>query len=565
MKNSNATVVIKLVVTSSLGCTQDEFSHTFSTIENVVPAFTQSAKEGCGPLKVNFINTSTSLTNATFKWDFGNGITTTQVMPGQITFLPDPLGKDTTYNVSLTATTSCGAVTVINSVFVKAKPLSLFSPDKTAGCSPMKVTFSNTSPGGTNTYYFDFGDGTLLTKTDKSPVEHTYITGAVKDYVVKMIAKNDCGSEETSYTIRVSPNTILPELVVNANEKEGCAPLKVNFYNNSKGASSFKYDFGDGSTLVTRTAPEVVTHTFNTSGTFIVTLTASNGCSDTTTTETIKVLPQPAVTFTADITLGCPGLAVQFKNTSSGGISYLWDFGDGTTSAEFEPKHIFNGNQEFYTVSLQATNTLGCTNTLAMIQYIHIVPPPVAQFNVLPSTLISIPDYTFRFEDESTGNPSIWSWDFGDKQSSALKNPTHTYPDTGTYVVTLKVTNQQGCFTTTFKKVTIVGVPGYLYVPNSFMPGSETPELRVFKAKGSGIKTWKMSIFNKWGQSLWETTKLEEGRPVEGWDGIFSGTPVPQDVYFWKIDVELINGTAWKGMTYDSSAPKKTGIIHLIR
>jgi PKD repeat protein len=565
MKKSNTTVVIKLVVTSSLGCTQDEFSHTFSTIQNVVPAFTQSAREGCGPLKVNFINTSTSLTNATFKWDFGNGITTTQIMPGQITFLPDPLGKDTTYQVSLTSTTSCGATTVINSVLVKARPLSLFSPDKTAGCSPMKVTFSNTSPGGTNTYYFDFGDGTLLTKTDKSPVEHTYITGAVKDYVVKMIAKNDCGSEETSYTIRASPNTILPELVVNANEKEGCAPLKVNFYNNSKGASSFKYDFGDGSTLITRTAPEVVTHTFKTTGTFTVTLTASNGCSDTTTTETIKVLAQPAVAFTADVTLGCPGLAVQFKNTSSGGTSYLWNFGDGTTSAEFEPKHIFNGNQEFYTVTMQATNISGCTNTLAMIQYIHIVPAPAAHFNVLPSTLINIPDYTFRFEDESTGNPEIWTWDFGDKQSSALRNPSHTYLDTGTYVVTLKVTNQQGCFTTTFKKVTIAGVPGYLYLPNSFIPGSETPELRVFKAKGSGIKTWKMSIFNKWGQSLWETSKLEEGRPVEGWDGIFSGTPAPQGVYFWKIDVELINGTEWKGMTYDSSAPKRTGIIHLIR
>ncbi|KIO78546.1 hypothetical protein TH53_02945 [Pedobacter lusitanus] len=565
MKNSNATVVIKLVVSSSLGCTQDEFSHTFSTIENVVPAFTQSAKEGCGPLKVTFINTSTSLTSATFKWDFGNGITTTDVMPGQITFSPDPQGKDTTYMVSLTSTTACGKTTVVNSVFVKAKPVSLFSPDKTVGCSPMKVTFSNTSPGGTNTYYYDFGDGTLLTKTDKLPVEHTYVTGAVKDYIVRMLAKNECGSEESFYTIRVSPNTILPELVVNASEKEGCAPLKVNFYNNSKGASSFKYDFGDGSTLVTRSAPEVVTHTFNTSGTFTVTLTASNGCSDTTTTETVKVLPQPVVSFTADVTLGCPGLPVQFKNTSVGGVGYLWDFGDGTTSGELEPKHIFSSGQEFYTVSLKATNTLGCTNTLVMNEYIHIVPPPVASFNVLPSTLISIPDYTFRFQDESTGNPTIWSWDFGDKQLSALKNPSHTYPDTGTYVVTLRVTNQQGCFTTTFKKVTIVGVPGYLFVPNSFIPGSETPELRVFKAKGSGIKTWKMSIFNKWGQSLWETTKLDEGRPADGWDGIFNGSPVPQDVYFWKIDVQLINGTEWKGMTYDSSAPKRTGIIHLIR
>ncbi|RAJ21999.1 PKD domain-containing protein [Pedobacter cryoconitis] len=565
MKLSNSTVVIKLVVTSSLGCTQDEFSHTFSTIENVVPAFTQSAKEGCGPLKVNFINTSTSLTNATFFWDFGNGVTTTQVMPGQVTFQPDPLGKDTTYKVALTATTSCGKVTVVSGVFVKARPISLFSPDQTVGCSPMKVTFSNTSPGGTNTYYFDFGDGTLLTKTDKSPVTHTYTTGAVKEYVVKMAAQNECGREETSYTIRVSPNTILPELVVNADEKEGCAPLKVNFYNNSKGASSFQYDFGDGTTLITRSAPEVVAHTFTSSGTFTVKLTASNGCSDTTTTETIKVLPQPAVAFNGDILSGCPGLAVQFKNTSSGGISYLWDFGDGTTSSEFQPEHTFGGSKEFYTVTLKATNSLGCSNVSALTDYIHIVPPPVSQFNVSPSTVISIPDYTFRFEDESTGSPAVWFWDFGDKQTSILKSPSHTYLDTGTYVVTLRVTNQQGCFATTFKKVSVVGVPGYLFLPNSFMPGSETPELRIYKAKGSGIKNWRMSIFNKWGQDLWETTLLDDGRPAEGWDGLFKGSPAPQGVYFWKIDVEFINGMEWKGMTYDSSAPKRTGIIHLIR
>ncbi|MBB6499808.1 PKD domain-containing protein [Pedobacter cryoconitis] len=565
IKTSNASVVIKLVTTSSQGCSSDEFSHTFTTVDNVVPAFTQNILQGCGPLTVSFINTSSSLTNATFKWDFGNGTTSSLIMPGPITFQPNPLGRDTTYNVSLTATTTCGKTIITSGVLVKAKPISVFSPDKTVGCSPMKVTFTNTSPGTADTYYYDFGDGTLLTKTDKSSVQHTYTTGAVQNYVVKMVAQNDCGRDESSYTIQVSPNTILPELVVNAPEKQGCAPLKVNFYNNSKGAGSFKYDFGDGSTMVTRTAPEVVTHTFTTAGTFTVTLTASNSCSDTTATETIQVLPQPSIAFSADVTLGCPGLPVQFKNTSTGGVGYLWDFGDGTTSAEFEPKHIFDGSQEFYTVTLQGTNSLGCTNSVSMNQYIHIVPPPVAQFSVSPSTLINIPDYTFQFQDQSTGSPAIWSWDFGDKSSSSLQSPKHTYPDTGTYVVTLKVTNQQGCFTTTFKKVTIVGVPGYLYLPNSFMPGSQTPELRVFKAKGSGIKSWKMSIFNKWGQDLYETTKLDDGSPAEGWDGILNGVPVPQDVYFWKVEVEFINGTEWKGMSYGTSAPKRTGVIHLIR
>lgn len=562
---SNTRVTIKLIVSPSTGCLADEMSHDFSTNQATTAAFTQSTTNGCGPLTVSFVNTSSSLTTGTFRWDFGNGTTSTQVMPGPVTYLPDPTGKDTTYTVTLTATTSCGANSITSTVFVKAKPLAVFSPSRTTGCSPLKVTFTNTSPGGTNTYYYDFGDGTLLTKTDKSDVEHTFTTNVVKDFVVTMIAENECGRDQRSYTIRVSPNTVLPELVVNANEKEGCAPLQVNFYNNSRGANLFKYDFGDGTTQITRSAPEVVTHTFDRPGTYTIILTASNGCSDTTTTESVTVLPQPLATFTADNLLGCPGLVVQFKNTSTDGISYLWDFGDGTTSAEFEPKHVFNGDKEFYTVSLTATNSLGCTYTAIMNQYIHIVVPPVARFNVAPSTLISIPNYTFRFEDESTGSPTIWEWDFGDGIKSTQRNPSHTYLDTGKYVVTLKVSNQQGCFTTTFKTVTIVGVPGYLYVPNSFMPGSETPELRVFMAKGSGIKTWTMSIFNKWGQTLWQTSKLDDGRPVEWWDGVFNSVPVPQGVYFWKIDVEFINGTAWKGMTYDNKAPKKTGVIHLLR
>ena len=563
---SNTIVTIKLVTTASTGCQPDEMLHDFSTSQAVTPSFTQSAASGCGPLVVNFVNTSSSLQGVTFRWDFGNGQTSSQTMPGGVTFQPDPTGKDTTYTVRLTAITVCGTSSTTSTVFIKAKPISIFSPSRTVGCSPMTVTFTNTSPGSTNTYYYDFGDGTLLTKTDKSPVSHTFITNVVRDYTVKMVSENECGRDESSYTIRVSPNTVLPELVVNANEQTGCAPFTVNFYNNSRGANLFRYDFGDGSTpTITRTAPEVVRHTFTTAGTYTVTLTASNGCSDTTTTEQITVLPQPITGFSADVTLGCPGLAVQFRNTSVDGVSYLWDFGDGSSSTEFQPRHVFSGAQEYYTVSLTATNSLGCTATTTLNQYIHVVPPPMALFNVAPSTVISIPNYTFRFEDESTNNPTIWAWDFGDGTTSSLRNPSHTYPDTGKYVVTLRVSNQQGCFTTTFKTVTIVGVPGYLFVPNSFMPGSPTPELRTFIAKGSGIKSWKFSVFNKWGQTLWETTELNEGRPVQGWDGTYNGVLQPQGVYFWKIDVEFVNGSAWKGMTYDSSAPKKTGVIHLIR
>ncbi|NRF41230.1 PKD domain-containing protein [Pedobacter foliorum] len=563
--NDNESVIIKLVVTSKQGCKADEMSHKFSTRQSITASFKQDKSEGCGPLQVSFENTSTSLVDADFKWDFGNGITSSLVMPTPITYQSHPLGKDTTYVTTLTVTSPCGTSVFTSSVFVKAQPISVFSPDKTVGCSPMKVTFSNTSPGGTNTYYYDFGDGTFLTKTDKLPVEHVYVTGSIKNYTVKMRAENECGSQESSYTIQVSANTVLPELVVNSTEKVGCAPFLVNFYNNSKGANLFKYDFGDGGSRVTRSAPEVVQYTFKNPGTYTVVLTASNGCSDTTTTETITVLEQPIIGFTADKTIGCPGLEVKFSNLTTGGISYVWDFGDGTTSTEFEPTHVYDGALSSYAVTLTATNSLNCSNTLTQSDYIKITQPPIAQFSVDPGVVISIPSYTFNFIDESTNNPTQWLWDFGDGITSIDKNPKHTYPDTGLYKVTLKVINQSGCFTTSIKEVRITGVPGYLFVPNSFIPGSESNELRQFKAKGSGIKSWRMSVFNKWGQLVWETTKLEDGHPLEGWDGRYRNSELPQSVYYWKIDVEFINGSQWKGMTYDNSVPKRTGPVYLIR
>ncbi|GGI26674.1 hypothetical protein GCM10008119_23830 [Pedobacter mendelii] len=564
----NKTIVIKLVVTSSLNCAGDETIHTFSTQQDVKAAFTQSATQGCGPLAVNFINTSNSLTASTFKWDFGNGITSNLAQPGPITFQPDPSGKDITYTITLSAVTPCGTTTATSTVFVQGKPVSIFSPDKTSGCSPLLINFSNTSPVSSGTTYtYDFNDGSPVVVTnDRSSVNHLFTTLAVRDYIITMTAENACGKSTSSYTLRVSPNDITPELVVNAGELRGCAPLTVNFYNNTKGADRFVYDFSDGTgTQVTNSAPEIVKHTFTKPGTYTVTLYAANDCSNAQTTETIVVLEQPTVGFVADKTIGCDGTLVKFKNSSKNAIGYKWDFGDGTTSAEFEPDHLYKGSGIKYTVTLTSTNLIGCTNTLTIPDYINIIAPPQSIFTVLPGNELSIPNFTFSFRDASINGAGSWEWNFGDGTKSTLQSPAHTYANVGDYTVSLKVINKEGCASTSTQVVRIIGVPGFLYVPNSFMPASQKNELQTFKAKGRGIDNWTMTVFNKWGQVLWETTKLSDGAPLEGWDGKYNGQEQPQGVYFWKIDLKFINGGEWKGMTYDSSAPKKTGNIYLIR
>ncbi|RBQ02641.1 PKD domain-containing protein [Pedobacter miscanthi] len=572
--NGNESVIIKLVVTSSLGCNPDEKSQEFHTLPIVNPSFTASTTEGCGPLSVTFTNTTTPINGATYEWIFDNGTVSFSAQPPVQIFEPDVNGEDKTYKVTLRTTPQCGPViekTV--DIVVHAKPVARFFPDKTTGCSDLLVTFKNNGPlsAGT-TYTYDFGDGSAPQSfTDRRDVSYTFRTTEVKDFVVKMTAKNSCGETNAiPVTIRVSPNNIIPALVVNGNEKRGCAPWTVNFLNNTSGASRFIYiitneDSGEAPIQLPTNSTGVFPYTFIKPGRYTIRLDAENDCSKNFATETVTVLAQPTASFSADKTVGCTNLAVKFKNTSVGAIGYSWDFGDGSPiSNEFEPQHTYTGSGISYAVKLTTVNAEGCKNTTTLANFINIVAPPVAIFTVTPGNEVSIPNYSFAFKDVSTDAVS-WQWTFGDGAVSTLQNPNHTYANEGSYTVTLKVLNKEGCSSTTFQSVRIIGVPGNLSIPNSFMPASTKNEIKVFKAKGRGIKEWQMSIFNKWGQLLWETTKLDDGSPLEGWDGTYNGQDQPQGVYYWKVDIKFINGSDWKGMTYDSSPPRKTGVIYLIR
>ncbi|RRN76329.1 PKD domain-containing protein, partial [Pseudoxanthomonas sp. SGD-10] len=319
---SEDTVTISLVVTSSLGCKEAEFSQDFITQSNLSASFVQDITEGCGPLDVVFTNTSSFISGASFLWDFGNGETSTSPNPGSVRFLPDPTGRDKVYTVTLTASSACSASEVFTAtVLVKAAPLAVFSPDRTISCSPMQVTFSNTSLETSNTTYtFDFGDGSEpVIRTDRSSVTHTFLAiEEAQTFTITMTARNECGEHSSSHTVTVTPGTVQAELVVNSTDQRGCVPFTVPFYNNSSGASTYVYDFGDGTTLTTNSAPERVLHTYTNAGEYLVTLTASNGCSVVSTTETVTVLPQPEASF--DI-LGQAFVseALRFNNTSTGG------------------------------------------------------------------------------------------------------------------------------------------------------------------------------------------------------------------------------------------------------
>jgi PKD repeat protein len=400
-----------------------------------------------------------------------------------------------------------------------------------------------------------------------------------------MVARNFCGQTKESIHIPITVSTPLfaAQMFVNGSKK-GCAPYTIEFFNNSTNAENYYYTIYDTDGNIVDTKPTAndvgLPYTFTTPGTYYVTVTATNSCGNPKESSkadnviTIYALPTPD--FNADVTSGCKALSVTFTNTTppdpssqADAFIYDWDFGDGSPhSSQYDQvTHTFTYRNTPYTVTLTATNRLTlCSNIISKSQYITVTPPPGTFFSVRPDTLTTLPNYSFSFEDNTTGTPVRWNWVFGDGQVSSSRNPSHTYADTGRYLVTLRVFDQQGCDSTYSHYVRITGIPGQLYMPNAFMPNASSTELRSYLPKGSGLATYRMQIFNKWGELLWETNKLDsKGVPVDSWDGTFKGAPVPQGVYIWQASATYINGSEWKGMSYNKSLPKRSGIINLIR
>lgn len=575
-------VVIKLVVTSAFGCESATATQTFRTVQSIEAKFTASPTTVCGTAPITFKNTTATLTGVTFEWFIdGQSVSTATDLPTRA-FAVDPNGADKTYNVMLRVYSDCGSDdSEIVPIIVKAvPPQPSLRPSRTSGCSILEVTFDILSTAGSsNSYIVNFGDGTGdQTFNFGQPIVHRFENTGVdsKDYSVMVTATNTCGSVPSiPFNIRVFPAQIQAAFFLGGSQRsQVCVGEEVVFTNNTKGAESYLYDFGDGRGPIPYPATgltDYVRHVFTAPGPYNVTMIAINSCPSQSAPITIPitVIETPVAKFSAEALSGCSGFEVQFRNTSTGATSYEWNFGDGSpTSSAFEPKHPYSGAAGSYTVTLTAKNGLGCPGTETKVNYITIAPKPSAEFQVLPGNVIGVPNYTFNFSDldRTTSPGKSYHWDFGDGEESSAKNPSHTYSDVGTYRVTFTVTNEFGCETASIPQtVQIIGVPGYLYLPNSFIPGGTNVPLQTFTAIGTGIVSWRMTVFNKWGQVLWETTKLNDGKPIEGWDGTFKGVAQPQGIYFWKIDVQFINGTEWKGVSYDKSPPKRTGEIYLIR
>jgi PKD repeat protein len=487
-------------------CGNTQSTVTITDNPDVIANFTASQQTGCGSFTVNFTNTSNFTTGVSFVWDFGDGSTTSTITNPQHIFTPLASGRDTMYIVSLKIIGNCvdrPAITVPITIRPQT-PVAKITPLQASGCGAFALTVKNTSPGTNTQYDFYLYKGTTLIQT------------------IRKTDKSDVQFDPIS-----TPVSTVYDLYM----------IATGFCNNK----------GESIHIPITISPI----------SFVPNLVVKNNQIQ-----------------------GCAPVTITLVNISSGGNIFYYNIYDSDqklietfAGSKGEQSYTFTKPGTYY-ASITASDNCGSLESVKT--RIDVYPVPVPDFNV--KTTVENGKIVASFINLTKDQPNqpastlTYDWDYGDGSAIAhgFTPPNHLYDSQNSYyTVTMTATNPAfGCSAVVSKKNIIDRsiLAGTLYLPNAFIPTSINTTLQTFKAKGVGIKEWHLSIFNNWGQLVWETTKLDSGgSPTEGWDGTFKGAPAQQGVYEWQGTATFLNGTEWKGMSFKGSTPKRVGYLTLIR
>jgi len=430
---------VSLVVKSSDGC-KDSINRAVVVGNNPVSSFTYNLN--CIKDSVFFTNTSSivSGTIASSLWNFGDGT------PSSI--LNNPTHKYSAggnYTVSLTSTSTSSCASTSTLSIQLFKPISDFVYSSLNACIGSVFNFTNTSSilsGSITSSNWDFGDGS--TPTNLLNPTHTFTASGT--YTVTLISTSNNGC--TASITKIITISSKPIVQFAANTLTGCAPLNVNFTDNSTNANAatYKWYYGDNSPL---SAQQNSSNSYTASGFYNVKLVVSNtgGCSDSLTKSSyIEVKSTPITSFTL-ANKGCVNSPIIFTDNSSissGTInSWDWDFGDGSINGLTKNATHTYTTTGTYEITLTSSTGNGCFGDIQ--KTITISSKPIAQFTV--NNVTGCAPLTANFTDNSTNtNGATYKWYYGDGSPlSTQQNPSYSYTASGFYNVKLVVSDDGGC------------------------------------------------------------------------------------------------------------------------
>ncbi len=427
----------------------------------------------------------------------------------------------------------------------------------TSGCVPLLVKFVDTLAQGVK-YTWNFGDGSADVTTIRPDTSHFYNNTGL--FTVRLISvdSSTCNIVDTSYlTMRIRSDSAQLKLTYTKigdcfsntfqfdNRASTFPPLKP-FKNNS-----FRIYFGDA-TAPQQMGYQTINHTYASASAGIyngwMALIDTNYCNEPDTVFfRLNIVANIKAKFAPPIT-GCLSSKIQFTNSSVGGESLIWYFGDGNTSTLNNPQHTFQ-NTGFYTVKLVITDTFSCNKKDSVSYNFEISKSPKSLFAYSPFPTIANTPINFINQSQQA-NHYVWSFGDGDTIITTNYNQSikHLYQQQKLFKACLKVSNIFNC-ADTFCRDVQAKVSTLFDVPNAFTPNGNGLNDKIF-VKGFGISKISWNIYNRWGILVFSTNNYSEG-----WDGRFKGDLQPQDVYHYTLIVDF----------FDNKRETRSGDITLLR
>jgi len=519
---------VLLTVFDAQGCSYS-VQHNVTVYPQPMANFTNTIATQFNPVNFTDQSTTPSGTIVGWQWDFGDGATSTQQNPSHVYNNPG------TYQVTLIVRNSYGCQdTITKTLNILPLVTAEFTFDTVCAQTPMHFTDQSSTGLGTIQYwYWDFGDGH---SSNLQNPEHTYFMAGT--YTVTLIATNSSGVSDT-----VKHQVLVLEApYADFTSSQVCFGNPTAFLNQSTGYTSpivsWQWNLADGNMVY---GPSF-SHIYSQPGTYNVQLIVTNalGCTDTVV-HPVNVWENPHINIIATPKEGCKPLDVTFIDSSyvSDGsiVSWLWSFGDGTSSVSPAGAYHRYDHSGVYDVTLTVISNHGCVATQTFVNYIFVYPHPIASFYYMPSNP-TMYDPHISCYDISIG-ASSWYWNFGDESYSTEQNPMHMYEQPGNYTITLIAKNLYGCADTTRQKVH-VDADEIIFTPNAFSPNGDGVN-DYFMPYGYGFPPtdFVLRIYNRWGQIVFVSYDIN--KPWDGRD-MNSGEIVEQGVYVWKMWFRNLEG-----------------------
>ncbi len=436
----------EITLTAADGTNLCSNSSTYPIFINDPPVadFVADPLSGCAPVTVSLMNNSEG-TNLTYEWDYDNGTMDNTDTPPNETF--DAVLNDETYNIILTLSNVCGTDSDVETIDVEALPVAIFSYNGPL-CGDEISTFNFEGYGNPTTYNWTIDN--VSVSTDEDLMYSFQGAPNTVTYEVALTVTNACSTSTYNETITISPSVVNADFTIAP--QTGCESESFQFTSFAPPDATFAWDFGDSNI----SSDQNPSNTYQSSGTYDVSLTVTYECGSNTITQSITVNPLPQVDFIPILT-GCVDTQVQFNNDAPLGnfSSFIWDFGDGSIpSPDTDPTHNYT-TAGTYTVTLTGIDMNGCENSAAYD--IEILELPDITFSFTDN--FECEDVDVSFTSTSASNIVNYQWDFGDGNFSQLPNPSHPYNNADNYVASLTVTDDNGCVNTFSDDVFIIANP----------------------------------------------------------------------------------------------------------